>query len=52
MVYVDLIESLCTQGLRYVGLTTTSGSVSRSIMQGGQSYLKILPWRLVTYIAF
>ena len=53
MLYVYLIESLCTQGQRYVGLTTNFRQRLQDHNAGKSAHTsKYLPWRLVTYIAF
>ena len=51
--YVYLIESLCLQGERYVGMTTDSNSVCDSTIKGKSSHTaKFSPWKLITYVAF
>ncbi|HVV80620.1 MAG TPA: GIY-YIG nuclease family protein [Pseudolabrys sp.] len=53
MFYVYLIESLSSDGERYVGLTT---DLKRRLQEHntGKSYhtSKFRPWRLATYVAF
>jgi putative endonuclease len=51
--YVYLIESLCMQGERYVGMTTDLKQRLREHDQGKSFHTsKFRPWKLKTYIAF
>jgi putative endonuclease len=51
--YVYLIESLCMQGERYVGMTTDLKQRLREHNQGKSSHTtKFSPWKLITYVAF
>ena len=51
--YVYLIESLCMQGERYVGMTTDLKQRLREHNQGKSSHTtKFSPWKLITYDAF
>ena len=51
--YVYLIESLSTQGKRYVGMTTNLKQRLREHNQGKSSHAaKFRPWKLISYIAF
>jgi predicted GIY-YIG superfamily endonuclease len=51
--YVDLIESLSTQGKRYVGVTADLKQRLNEHNTGKSSHTsKFKPWRLITYVAF
>ena len=53
MYYVYLIESLCMQRERYVGMTTDLKQRLRERNQGKSSHTgKFSPWKLITYLAF
>lgn len=53
MLYVYVIESLCTEVRRYAGLTTKLRQRLQEHNAGKSAHTsKYLPWRLVTYIAF
>ena len=53
MIYVYLIESLSTQGQRYVGLTADLKQRLRDHDDGKSTHTsKYRPWRLVTYVGF
>ena len=53
MYYVYLIESLCAQGERYVGMTTDLKQRLREHNQGKSCHTaKFSPWKLISYIAF
>lgn len=53
MLYVYLIESLCTEVRCYAGLTTKLRQRLQEHNAGKSAHTsKYLPWRLVTYIAF
>jgi predicted GIY-YIG superfamily endonuclease len=51
--YVYLIESLSTQGKRYVGVTADLKQRLNEHNTGKSSHTsKFKPWRLITYVAF
>jgi putative endonuclease len=51
--YVYLIESLCTEGERYLGMTTDLKQRLEQHNAGKSSHTsKFKPWNLTTYIAF
>jgi putative endonuclease len=51
--YVYLIESLSTQGKRYVGMTADLKQRFQEHNAGKSSHTsKFKPWRLMTYVAF
>jgi len=51
--YIYLIESLSTQGQRYVGMTTNLKQRIQEHNAGKSSHTsKFRPWKLTTYIAF
>ena len=53
MHYVHLIESLSTQGQRYVGMTADLKQRLQDHNAGKPPHTsKFVPWKLTTYIAF
>ena len=53
MFYIYLIESLSTQGQRYIGMTVDLKQRLQAHNAGKSAHTsKFKPWRLMTYIAF